>query len=324
WLKSKKMINLDSEETNNICVGCAGGARITIEVPIEYEELKNQAVMEIMIKGLRGGHSGADIHLQRSNAIKELNRAIGAIREKAKVRIIEINGGNKDNAIPREATVVISVDKKDKERVKEIIIKEFEEIIEDNKEVEGEMKIGINEVKKDKAMNEKSTDNIIDLINVLQHGVIRNSNTIKGLVETSQCLAVVETKEKEVMIKVTPRSSRASVMKQTIRNIKSACRMIDSKIEVSNEYPGWEPNKETELLKEFTKINKEVTGEEPRITAIHAGLECGIIGEKHEGMEMISVGPLIENAHTPEERVNIRTVEEFWKVLKKFLERRDS
>ena len=318
-IKSKRMINLDSEEERNVCIGCAGGAKIRISLPYKLEEDKRETFIKINVRGLKGGHSGVEIHLQRANAIKTLVRIITKLGKEKPLKIASITGGNKDNAIPREAQAVISINSCVDE-VKELMQEEINSIIREYEGIEEKVLISFEEELTQRSiMTSDSTNKIVDLINILPDGVFRKSPVIADLIETSSCLSVVREEKNMIEIILTPRSSSEKTMDYLIERIKSACRLSKAEIIVEGRYPGWNPDKKRELLKTFIKVHDQLIGIPPRVSAVHAGLECGVIGEKIPGIEMISFGPEIRHAHSPDEKIKIKSVKEFWKILKEIL-----
>jgi len=316
-LTGKKMLNLDSEDFGVITVGCAGGGDSQVKLEIKTknasDDLEN---LLIKIYGLRGGHSGVDAREQRGNAIKILARLLWNISDQYKIFLSDIKGGDKHNAIPREAHAKISVPKKDKEE----IIKDFrsfeKNILEEIRPIDPNMKVSIESIEKTKIiLDEKSTESIINLLHSLPHGVEKMSYDIKGLVETSTNLATVSIKNNSALIGLSSRSSIASALQDLRDRIHAISSLAGAKVTEGESYPGWKPNLNSDLLKLSKKIFKDMYKKEAVVEAIHAGLECGIIGEKFSGMDMISVGPTIKYPHSPEEQVHISTVDKFYQYV---------
>jgi len=323
FLTYKRLINLDSEEDGAIYIGCAGGADSTIRMKIKYDKLPKDFIsLRIKVSGLKGGHSGTDIHEERGNAIKILSRVLFKLMQNVKLSLIHIKGGNKRNAIPREAEAIIAINKNAYESC-EKIVKDLENSLKiEYEKKDKDLKIEIEETTnplKNNGIIPRLSKKIINLLYALPHGVLAMSADIKGLVETSTNLAIVNLEKGQLIIGINSRSSVDSALKAALDRMKAFADLASAKIEFSSFYPGWKPNPDSNLLKLAKKVYKELFNKEPEVKAIHAGLECGIIGEKYPNMDMISVGPQIENPHSPSERVQISTVSKFWNYLKALL-----
>lgn len=316
-LKGRRLINLDTEEEGSLYVGCAGGAGVNITLPLKFSDIHSDSVViEIKLHGLNGGHSGVDIHLQRGNAIKLLGRALNSVYKKVKFQIANFSGGNMHNAIPREAFAQAAVAASEKDRFQKELYKHFQEIYEEFKPADPEMKLAIADITgAKKAFDSDTTARVLNLINALPHGVASMSYDIPGLVETSSNLATVKIKDSEMVIHVSNRSSAASAIRATQERIASIGQLAGAKVEELEGYPGWKPNMDSQVLRVAKTVHEKLFGKEPKIKAIHAGLECGIIGEKFPGMDMVSLGPQIEFPHSPKERVRIGSVAKFYKFL---------
>jgi len=316
-LTGKKLLNLDSEDFGVITVGCAGGGDSQVELEIKTknasDDLEN---LLIKIYGLRGGHSGVDAREQRGNAIKILARLIWNISNQYKIFLSDIKGGDKHNAIPREAYAKISVPKKDKDKIIKDLRSFEENILEEIRPIDPNMKVSIENIEKTKIiLDDQSTESIINLLHSLPHGVDKMSYDIDGLVETSTNLATVSIKNNSALIGLSSRSSIASALQDLRDRIHAISSLAGAKVTEGESYPGWKPNLNSDLLKLSKKIFKDMYKKDPLVEAIHAGLECGIIGEKFSGMDMISVGPTIKYPHSPEEQVHISTVDKFYQYV---------
>ncbi|MEF8879525.1 MAG: aminoacyl-histidine dipeptidase [Candidatus Thermoplasmatota archaeon] len=320
-LEGDIMLNLDSEEFNIITVGCAGGGDTEITLPIEKEKIsENMTGLKISVSGLKGGHSGIDIHEQRGNAIKIISRMLWKTIQGNGVRITTLKGGDKHNAIPREAEATISVGEDKKEETIKQLEDEKEDIADELKPIDPDLKVDIEEVKPEKgALKLDSQSKLINLLNGLPHGVEKMSYDIEGLVQTSTNLAKVTVEEDKAEILLSSRSSIMSELHALRAKIRSIANLTGAEIEEEDPYPGWKPDMDSELLKKSKKVFKDMFDEEPEVEAIHAGLECGIIGEKYDGMDMISIGPTIKAPHSPDERVYISTVKKFYDYLVEIL-----
>ena len=320
FLKGRTMINLDSEEFGIIYVGCAGGGDSTIKLAVKKEKVPDgMKVMHVFVKGLKGGHSGCDIHEQRGNAIKILARILWKVKKEMEMRIIDISGGDKHNAIPREAEATVAV--KDAERFKEIVNNEAKDILEEIKPVDPDMKVEISEAKGEEGLDKESSYKVIDLLYALPHGVLAMSYDIPDLVETSTNLAKVRLEGDKVTVVMSSRSSTKTELQATRDRIRAIAELAGAEVEEGSTYPGWKPNLDSKILKIAKEVFKETFGKEPEIKAIHAGLETGVIGEKFPGMDMISIGPDVRNPHTPDEKVHIGSVEKFYRYVAKILEK---
>jgi dipeptidase D len=310
FVEGRKMINLDSEDDGVFYVGCAGGRDAEISLPIGREaSAADGDCLKVEVKGLRGGHSGLDIVHNRGNAIRLLARALDAVPDEAGLKLASIEGGDKHNAIPREATAVVQVAAGKRALVEKTVKEQLEGFRAEHATAEPELSAAVSETDRPtEVLTADAGRRAIALIQAIPHGVVAMSRDIVGLVETSNNLARVRTESNALTALTSTRSSVASAIDGTINQIQSVGLLAGAEVEASGGYPGWQPNMDSELLALGKKVWTEVHGKEPGFTAIHAGLECGIIGEKFPGMDMISIGPDIENPHSPDERVSIPTV----------------
>lgn len=317
FLKSSIMLNLDSEEEGALYVGCSGGKDTEARLKLDLENVPaNYQALEIMISGLRGGHSGLDIHSGRGNAIKLLTRVLVVLSSTYNVRLSKFEGGSKRNAIPREAEVVVFVPAKDADAVMKKL-DEFQNLYRSELgQVEPNVSIAGKKISStDKVISKDQQARLLNLLYALPHGVIKMSADIPGLVETSTNLATVNFTDGVCIVGTSQRSSVESEKEDIVLQVRAACLLAGFDVTHGDGYPGWKPNMNSKVLQVTKETYKELYGKYPEIKAIHAGLECGIIGERYPNMDMISFGPTIEGAHSPDERVNIKAVEEFWKLL---------
>jgi len=279
-------------------------------------------VLYLHIHGLRGGHSGIDIHEGRGNAVKVLNRLLWQLSREVKLELVSFNGGDKHNAIPREAFAEIVVRKKDLGKTKSWLEKAIEEIRTEFKPVENKIELTIEELKGKvpKVLEPQSMETLLGLIFALPHGPLAMSRGMKGLVETSNNVAAIKSSAAKAVILCSSRSSNSAALRATRDKLAAIAHMTGVKVEQPEGYPGWMPNLDSPLLKVTMDTYKEVTGKKAVYSAIHAGLECGIIGEKFPGMDMISFGPDLKHPHSPEEKVNVKSVAEFYQHLLKIIE----
>lgn len=315
FLQGRILLNLDSEEEGAFTISCAGGADSDVTLPVQRKASTGGTILKIALTGLRGGHSGIDIHTGRGNAVQLLARMLYGVD--VNFDLIDLEGGSKHNAIPREAFSYVVIPEGDSDRLKKQLQDRFEEIRYEYKVVEKDINLNI-EVAQDKTdapMDEPSKDKFLALLVGLPHGVMAMSQEISGLVETSNNLAIVKCKESEVSIFNSTRSSILTALEAIRAKIEAVGLLAGAQVEHLEGYPAWSPNLESPLLEKMKEVYKEVTGNDAEIMAIHAGLECGIIGDKFPGMDMISFGPELKNPHSPDEKVNIPSIERFWDFL---------
>ena len=321
-LTGKTMLNLDSEDFGVITVGCAGGGDSTIELPITMQPAPGTAdYLLVKVFGLRGGHSGVDIHEQRGNAIKILTRLLWKASQKCDFSLFDIKGGDKHNAIPREASAKLAIEKKNKEIFLNEIKAEEKNISEEIKPIDPNFRVDVQTCEgAQNVIKKPSQITLLNLLHGLPHGVHQMNYEIKNLVNTSTNLATVSVKNSSLVIGMSSRSPMKSALQDMRDRIHAIASLAGAKVLEGNSYPGWNPDLQSKILALSKKIFKEMFQTEPKIEAIHAGLECGIIGEKFPGMDMISIGPTIKNPHSPEEQLHISTVEKFYRYLLKILE----
>ena len=279
------------------------------------------AALAVRLFGLKGGHSGIDIHLQRGNAGRLLSRALYAVLPKQSFRIADLQGGNAHNAIPREATATV-VAAKGIDRLRDLLTAQLETIRDEFRPAEPDMKFSIEVgAAHGQVWTAKSTAHALQLIVGLPHGVEGMSYAITGLVETSTNVAVVKEEDGRLSILMSSRSSVASALEALRQRIRAIGSLAGADVVEDDGYPGWKPDVDSHLLEIVKEVHEQVTGKAPEVGAVHAGLECGIIGEKYPGMDMISFGPQIEFPHSPDERVKVDSVGTFYDLLTKTLER---
>jgi dipeptidase D len=321
FVKGKVLLNMDSEEDGAFYVGCSGGIDTIATFNIQPQNTPaGSSAFEILVTGLKGGHSGLDIITGRGNGIKILARALKEI-ESLNFKLASIDGGSLRNAIPREADAVIYVDDKNIEKLKSTISDFEKNIFNEFKTVDAGVKVILKPSTKryDKVFEDSFTKKIVNTLLAVPHGVIAMSPDIQGLVETSTNLATIKADGNQIKIGTSQRSSVHSAKNYIAKSVNAVFSLAGAEIMVGDGYPGWKPNLESKILKLSKKVFKELFNKEPEIKAIHAGLECGILESKNPGMDMISFGPTIVGAHSPDEKVNIETVEKFYRLLKGIL-----
>lgn len=319
-LKGEILLNLDSEEDNIFYIGCAGGCNIDINKKLDFEEVTEEyKSYKLKVSGFLGGHSGADIHKNRPNPIKLIVRFLNNIDY---IKLGNIEGGNMHNAIPRESEALIFVKDNDIEKL-EKSIKEFQEILNSEygkSDPDGKITIEKCDDDSKKCLTEESFKATKYAINTLVSGVYSMSADMPGLVETSNNLSIVKVENSELKILCLMRSSVQSQTEYFKDIVKAQMEIINAECIFSNEYPGWKPNPDSEILKISEKIYENNFNEKPFVTAIHAGLECGIIIGKYPNMDAISLGPTMYGVHTPTEKVEIKSTEKFMKLIENIIE----
>ena len=316
-LTGEILLNLDTEEDDEIDIGCAGGVDVTITQQYGTEAPKGQTV-RIEVKGLQGGHSGMDIHKGFGNANIILGRLLYKGLAKENIQLISIDSGGLRNAIPREGVAIVSV-RNAQEFIEEVTVLK-KEILEEFASVEPGIQINIeNSTSADKAVSEDDSRKIILTLKSLHNGVYRMSPDVKDLVEASNNVARVELKGGELKILNLTRSSVDSSKYSVAEQLKSVAELAGMNVEFSGSYPGWKPKPGSEIVQIMEKLYTEKFGEKPHVVACHAGLECGIIGANYPAMEMVSFGPTIRGAHSPDEKANIPSAQKFWSFTKDIL-----
>jgi dipeptidase D len=325
FIESRTMLNLDSEEEGAIYVGCSGGRDTVGEWPVHFDDAPDQTLaVQIKVAGLKGGHSGLEIDRGRGNAIKILNRAL-LVLNAIGASIASIEGGNKHNAIPRECEAILMMPRRSLEQAKQAVLDLNEIVKAEFASIEPDFSVALVEMGRNrpKVINKKEQQKIIATISALPHGVIKMSADIPGLVETSTNLAAIRMSKNSVRIATSQRSSVASELGEIADTASSIFLLGGASVESCDAYPGWKPNMNSPILKLAKTAYKSLYRKDPAVKAIHAGLECGVIGERIPGMDMISFGPTLEGAHSPDERIHIDTVEKFWNFLLEILRRVD-
>lgn len=311
------LINLDSEDEGELFIGCAGGAGTTAQFPCPMTAApEGYFFFRVAVKGLTGGHSGDDINKNRANANKLLNRFLVQLMEKYDLRLCEIDGGNLHNAIPREAHAVCAVPMKDKESVRvdlNVYLSEVENefaVTEPNLVMELESESPRAEVMEQEAMKK-----FLLSLYAVHNGVYAMSQDIPGLVETSSNLASVKQRDGKIVVVTSQRSSILSSRKDMSQMVAAAFLLGGAEVTTGDGYPGWKPNPNSEVLQIAVESYKRLFATEPKIKAIHAGLECGLFLEKYPSLDMVSFGPTLRGVHSPDERMLIPTVDKFWRHL---------
>lgn len=321
-LQGKRLLNIDTEDDREITIGCAGGIDSNVSLQFRMEDTPdNTKAYYISVKGLKGGHSGMDINLGRGNANKILFRLLFQGYSKFGMRINAVDGGGLRNAIPREAFATVVVDIQKTGEFENHLHHLGEEIKKELQTTEPDLSITWeNTANPVNVVNVTTQVNIIRAIYSMVNGVYRMSAEVDGLVETSSNLARVIIKDGEFTSQSLQRSSVESSKIDIANAIRACFEQIGAVVENGGDYPGWRPNPDSPLLKVAEELHRGVFNREPLVAACHAGLETGIITGVYPGLDMISIGPTIKHPHSPDEKVNIQSVDAFWKFLLKLLE----
>ncbi len=316
-LKGDILLNMDSEEEGELYVGCAGGINANIEY--EYDEVivpEGVKPFKILITGLKGGHSGLDINLGRGNANKLIIRFLKYATRELDVRLAEINGGGMRNAIPREGYAVVLVPEENIASLKKAV-SHYESIYKfELNAVEPTLSFTVQETEMPKSLiEERVQDDLIDSVYACPNGVIRMSDGMAGMVETSTNLSTIKSQKGVIFVKCLLRSSVDSAKEDLVEMVDSVFALGGAMVSFDGGYPGWKPNMDSLILKQMKEIYQNKFGKVPAVLGIHAGLECGILGAVYPNWDMISFGPTMRSPHSPDERVNIPSVQKFWDFL---------
>lgn len=316
-LQGKMLINIDSEEEGILTVGSAGGEGIDITLPIEKINIRHPFAYRIKIQNFLGGHSGAEIHKQRGNANKAMIEILDLLKEKSDFLLVSVKGGSKDNAIPRTAEVVIASEEKLDMLLREVLkeVKELYASFEPQVEMFFEEIVNVYE-----AMDENSFYRYINLMEEIPTGVYTWMKDYPDIVEASDNLAIVETEEDVIQITVSLRSSEPEVLARLKKYISSIAKKYKANYAFSGAYPEWRYRSVSPLREKAIQVWKELTGEDMEVSIIHAGLECGALSQNYPDIDFISIGPNMQDVHTPEEKLEIVSTEKAYQYLVKLLE----
>jgi dipeptidase D len=318
FFEGRTLINLDSEDEGILFIGCAGGMDTVGTLRYEPVALKNGSLaLEISVTGLHGGHSGDEIHKGYGNSIKIMNRILWNLSNQYSLSVSDFDGGNLRNAIPREAFATIIIDKADLDAVTSWIDSFYKTICDEFGELEKDIKIAVKEIGLPTfSMDKENQKKFLNALSCCPHGALAWSRDMDDLVETSTNLASAKFSENNtIRIITTQRSSIESSKFDAAAMVESCLKLAGAEVVHSDGYPGWKPNITSEILRITLNAYKELFSREPQVRAIHAGLECGLVYEKVKGIDMISFGPTIRGAHTPEEMIEIKTTQMFWDLL---------
>lgn len=321
-LQGKTLLNLDSESEGELYIGCAGGVDTTATFdynPVEVEE--GDVAIKVSLTGCKGGHSGCDIHLQRANANKLLFRFLKEAVANYEARLASVEGGSLRNAIPREASAIITIPAEGLDELMDLVAEWEDLFVAEYDGIEDNIRLSAEQVEcPTTELPEDVQDFLIHAITVCPHGVYRVIPEMSEIVETSNNLAMLKTEENRIVVHCLTRSSVESRKEELQEMIHSTFAMAGAEVEFSGSYPGWQPNFNSNIMEVMKTTYLNNYGVEPKVIIIHAGLECGIIGRNYPGMDMISFGPTIEHPHSPDEKVNIASVAKFYEYLLATLE----
>ena len=311
-LEGEILLNLDTEDDDEFSIGCAGGIDTNTSKLYKQEKISGSIGFEIIVKGLKGGHSGMDIHLERGNANKIMNRIL-ALALNYNLQLSQIDGGSLRNAIPRESVAKIVVDSKD-------FLNQLDDLAAEIKseffKSEPDLIIEVNNIDSiTHGLSKIDSNEVVNAIYSVFNGVFKMSQSIDGLVETSSSLARVILNEGSFITQSLQRSSLESSKLDIAKTIGASFLNIGAEVEHSGSYPGWAPNTDSEILDIMVSLYKNMFDSDPKVQACHAGLECGILNERYPGLDMISFGPTIKNPHSPDEKVHIASVQKFWSLF---------
>jgi dipeptidase D len=323
-LKGRVMLNLDSEEEGFVTVGCAGGGDTVFLLQGRREPLPSGwEVVQLSVRGLQGGHSGMDIILNRANALRCLGRALDRMsRELSGLRLFSLEGGSKRNAIPREARAVVALPPGGREKSASLLHKVTAELKAEFGPSDPELELLLESpaAPPPQPFDAATSSRVLTLLVATPTGVLAMNRQIAGLVETSTNLGVVEQQADQLRFVNCTRSAVGPALEAVRQSLRALGESLGAQVQQEPSYPGWNPDLGSKLLATFKRVHREVTGKEPQVMAIHAGLECGILGERFPGMDMISFGPDLKGVHAPGERLSIPSTGRFFNLLKSLLE----
>lgn len=319
-LTGRLLLNLDTEDWGEFYVGCAGGVDVRLTRQLAREALPaGWTSGMISLTGLKGGHSGVDIHLERGNANKLMARILDDLLSVTALRLVSLTGGTLRNALPREAFAGIACAPENMPAVLDRLELWQAQLNDELTGAEIGIALAFGHTTSEDALDDASTRQVIDILNALPNGVNRQSRQVDGVVETSDNVGVVTVSGQQLSVLMLVRSLRDSGMDALVAQVAAIGRLAGCKVETSGRYPGWTPDPDSPLLQLGLEVYRRKFGQEAAVKVIHAGLECGLLGSKYPGMDMLSFGPTIRGAHSPDERVDVATVLQFWELLKAIL-----
>lgn len=315
-LQGNILLNLDTEEDQELTIGCAGGIDITGKGTYSPIAPKGNAALRITVKGLTGGHSGGDIHLGRANANKLMNRVLWTLSRALAVSVSSIDGGSLRNAIPRESVAVIVIDQQDNTAIQQQLSELAAALKAEYKTTDPSLELSFETTIMPEGVLEKELqEKLLSAVYACPNGIYRMSPDIQGLVQSSNNLSRIIVKDGAYSLQCLTRSSVDSEKGDLANAISAAFSLMGASLSYGNDYPGWEPKPDAPIIQLMSRLYEELFAGKPHVNAVHAGLECGILGTHYPDMQMISFGPNIFGAHSPDERVQISSVQKFWKFL---------
>jgi dipeptidase D len=317
-LKGRYLINMDSEEEGKLLTSCAGGVNAKHMVPVIWEDVKPGLISYLIsVKGLKGGHSGADIHLGRGNTVKLMGRLLHDAAHDIEIYISDINGGSKNNAIPREVDAIVSVDPKDRVRLEQRVSMWDQTFKKELRVSDPGVNVTIEGLKNTakRMLSRDTARKALASMVLIPNGIQTMSMDIEGLVESSTNIGVVKTNDKDIVFESALRSSVKSLKYYIQYQSKTAAEILGAKFVVDSDYPEWEYNPDSKIRRIFEEIHERKYGRKPEVVAIHAGLECGLFKSKFPDMDMISFGPNLYDVHTPDEHMSLSSAERTWEYL---------
>jgi dipeptidase D len=320
-LKARYLLNLDNEEKGTLCIGCAGGLNTRARRKVAFQVGGAGSGYRVKVSGLRGGHSGVDIHLGRGNAVRILGATLQLVMEKIPVAVADLKGGSAHNAIPREASAILTADPANEAQLKSIVAQYAEDVRTDLGVFDPDLQITVEKAERPRqVIASADAKKAVDLIASLHHGVLAMSPDVPGLVQDSTNVATVALKDGMIEIVTSQRSAIEGSKDIAKRLVATACLLAGFEVEHSSSYPGWKPEPNSDIVRTSKAVFEKMYGSTPNLIIMHAGLETGVLGINYPEMQMISFGPQIEHPHSPAERVQISSVAEFWKYLVAVLE----
>ncbi|MDR2510898.1 MAG: aminoacyl-histidine dipeptidase [Bacteroidales bacterium] len=321
FFTGKILLNLDSEDDGQFFMGCAGGIDTTVKLKYAVEEISNDFVVyQLDVKGLKGGHSGDDINRGRENALKLLNRILHHGIEAFGLKISDFKGGNLRNAIPREASAIVAVPKQNAEYFEKFVEKFYAEVKNELLSTEPDVVVQSAKCKvQNTVLTDKDALNLIRVISACPHGVVRMASDVPNFVETSTNLASIKMTDGIIEIATSQRSSIESRKYEIACQVADVFQLAGATVKHGDGYPGWKPNPSSPILKVAMDCYEKLFRKKGQALAIHAGLECGLFSEKYPGLDMVSYGPTMRGVHSPDECLEIKTVEKFWKLTLEIL-----
>lgn len=317
FLQGKILLNTDTETEGELCIGCAGGVNAYITLQFKEEEVpQNDKAYSLSLKGLKGGHSGVDIHLGRGNANKIMFRLLKQLTSELDICLASFKGGTLHNAIPREAFAVFTIDPEDVSDLQAIVEEFNATICQEYEGIEDQITLTLEECALPKTiLPEEIQSSIIHAINACPNGVARMIPSIPDIVETSSNLSIIDIENGTMKVTMLIRSSNDTCKEALCSSIESAFAITSAKFALEGNYSGWNPNVNSPILSKMKENYLKLFGNEPKVSIVHAGLECGIIGAITPGLDMVSFGPTIVHPHSPDEKVHIPSVEKYWTLL---------